>query len=300
MMADMLSNRTQPMLSLREISRFLWRRKFPFVLLALFFGSLPIVWAFIATPQYRVAVRMMPQSDAAQSGALQSLVGQFGGLASLAGISLGGSGEEQSALALLTSRAFATRFIEQKRLMPILFAKQWDAAANRWRAGLTERQMPSIDDAWVTFDRRVRRVHQDAKTKIVTLEILWRDRQQAADWANSFVNLANYELRQRAIGEADASLEFLEAQVKKTSVVDLQQSIYRLMETQIKRKVLANSRPDYAFTVIDPAIPPDADRFDSPKRFLLLLLAVPFGVVASGMSLFSLHQLRSVTDGTLT
>lgn len=235
-----------------------------------------IIHALTATPLYRGVVKMMPRETDAGMGEAQSIVAQLGGLAAMAGISLR-SVSEQESIAWLKSRALFTLFLREQNLMPILFADQWDSAAARWRADL-ERQ-PTMDDAWALFDS-IRRVSYDPNTRVITLDITWKDRQKTAEWANELARLANEELRQRALRESAASIASFQEQLSHADAVELQQAIYKLIEVQLNRNVLAKSRQDYALTIVDPAVVPDARRFVSPRRFLLLVISLPLGLFA--------------------
>lgn len=73
-------------------------------------------------------------------------------------------------------------------------------------------------------------------------------------------------LRQQAIADANAAISALNVELANTEITELRGTIYRLMEAQIKRKILANSRPQATRFVLDRASVPDQDRFDSPKR----------------------------------
>lgn len=291
--AAVASNDEPTRMSIARLAMLAWQRRWLFLAVAVLSAAAIIAYAFVATPKYRVAVKLMPrQAENPMGGGLQSLLGQFGGMASLMG--LGAAVDEQEALAWLKSRSLAESFITHENLMPVLFAKQWDPATNHWRKDL-ERE-PSMDDAWQFFDRALRRVNQDSKTKIITLEVTWKDRQQAVAWANGLVKLANEQLRTRALYEADATLKSLEEQLNETETVELRQSIYRLTEVQVNRKVLAKSRPDYAFAVLDPAVVPDKHRFTSPRRVLLILISIPFGLFAAGCAVLALNFLITIRN----
>lgn len=251
------------------------RRPRIFLATALLVMVAVIADAFLATKEYRGTVKMMPQQNEMGGGGLSGLMSEFGGLASLAGISLG-SVDEQESIAWLNSRALFTLFVNQQNLMPILFEDQWDAAAGRWRAGL--KRVPTMDDAWAMFDKRIRRVNNDPKTRLITLEITWKDRQRAALWANELVRLANEEMRQRALRESSASIESLDEQLSRADAVELRASIARLLQTQLNRSAMAKSRADYALKVLDPAVVSDARRYVSPRRFLLLIISLPLGL----------------------
>jgi len=247
-----------------------------FLATALLTAVAVIAHAFTATPVYRGSVKMMSrENDAGGGGALQNILGQFGGLAAMAGISFG-SVNQQESIAWLKSRALFTVFANEQNLIPILFRDKWDAASGRWRVDL--KTPPTMDDAWAMFDGGIRRINDDPKTRVITLDVTWRDRRQAAEWANELVRLANEELRQRALRESAASIASLEEQLSHTDAVEFRQSIYKLMEVQVNRSVLAKSRREYALTVMDPAVVPDAGRFVSPRRFLMLVISMPLGL----------------------
>jgi uncharacterized protein involved in exopolysaccharide biosynthesis len=272
-----LSPATRPAgLTIERLLLLLWARKWIFVTVLLLTVAAVSCLAYLATPTYRVTVKMLPRQGDSPASGLGSLVGQLGGLASLAGIGIGASVDEQEAIAWLKSRALFETFSKREGLMPLLFPKAWDAARQQWRPNL--KRQPTPDDAWAYFDRRMRVVDQDLKTRLITLEITWRNREQAAAWANELVRLANEELRQRALREAETSLSSLQEQLAQIDTVELRNSIYQLMQAQVSRKVLAKSRPDYALAVLDPAVAPDADHFASPKRTLMILVSIPVGM----------------------
>ena len=62
-------------------------------------------------------------------------------------------------------------------------------------------------------------------------------------------------------------------------MVGVQQAIYRLIEEQINTVMLANVREEYAFKVIDPAVVPDIDQYEWPKRALILVLGAGLGLL---------------------
>jgi uncharacterized protein involved in exopolysaccharide biosynthesis len=61
--------------------------------------------------------------------------------------------------------------------------------------------------------------------------------------------------------------------------VEVQQAIYRLIEAQTKKKMIASTREEYAFTTIDPAVTPE--RHARPKKLSLLAIGFLLGLFAS-------------------
>jgi uncharacterized protein involved in exopolysaccharide biosynthesis len=275
-----------------DLLALLWRRRWVFVAIFIATVSTVVVRALIATPMYRAVATAMPRQGEDFGSGAQALLSQLGGVAALAGLNVGASLDEQEAIAWLRSRALTERLITDRSLLRVIFDDMWDASRDKWIDGL-ERE-PSMDDAWQVFDRRIRRVSQDARTRLVSVEVTWKDRHQAAEWANDLLSRANEELRMRAIAEADASLQALEEQLAETDVIGLRQSIYRLTEAQLNRKVLANARRDYAFAIIDSAVVPDEDRIVSPRRRLMVLISIPLALFAASCAIVVVNMVAEL------
>lgn len=229
------------------------------------------------------------------SNPLSRLAGQLGGVAGLAGLTgmeLSVGSNRNETLALLRSREFATKVIEERRLMPVLFADRWDSARGQWRVSKPE-DVPTQSDAWYLFDKRIRTVIEDRDRGLVTLRIELRDRRLAADLANSMVAELNEVLRQRKLEELDASLAFLQRAYETATLVQLRDVISTVMEAQVSERTLANSRKDYALRVVDPATVPDARRYVWPKPILFVAL----GLVVGSMAGFTCAVLVSYRRG---
>ena len=121
----------------------------------------------------------------------------------------------------------------------------------------------------------------DTKTNLVTLSIEWSNPVLAAKWANKLVERVNQARRKEAIEEADKSIKYLEQQIGNTGVVEVQQSIYKLIEAQTKTKMIASTREEYAFKVIDRAVPPE--KKVSPRRLLMVVLGALIGFLVGAM-----------------
>lgn len=259
-----------------EVLRFIGRAKWP-LLAGLALGAmLGLLAASMLTKKYRADVVLMVVTPTeARFGGLGE---QLGGLASLVGMDLGGSTSKGEAVQTLRSQYLARKFIERKNLMPLLFAKRWDAQAGAWRSKDPAEQ-PTISLGVRKFRERVARVSEDKSAGTVLLSVTWPDREVAAAWANEFVALANEELRARAIREAQLSIDYLSAELKTTEPVELRELMHKLMYTHLRTVVLARTRADYALRAIDPAVAPDAKAYVTPRRFLLMLIGAVVGTL---------------------
>jgi len=78
-----------------------------------------------------------------------------------------------------------------------------------------------------------------------------------------------------ATAEAQQSIDYLTDQLEKTQVVALERVFYSLIEEQMQTLMLANSRTEYLFKTIDPAIAPE--RKSQPSRALICVLGTLLG-----------------------
>jgi uncharacterized protein involved in exopolysaccharide biosynthesis len=249
---------------------------------------LALLAAFLITPIYRAEVLLAPVTEE-KTGALGALAGQFGDLAALTGVSLGNSKDKSAeAIAALKSRSLATAFFKEANVLPVLFPREWDAEKKAWK---DKDDAPTDWEAYEEFDEDIRFVSVDRKTGLVTLMIEWKDPIRAAQWANKFVNMANTRLRTEAVEDAEKSISYLEKQLRVSGEVEIQQSIYRLIEAQTKKRMVANTREEYAFKVIDPAVVPE--KKVRPKRALIVLFGLMLGAMAGVITAFTLVRIAT-------
>ena len=239
-------------------------------------AALLLAASFAVKTQYRVATLLAPVDHSAAGGGLSQLGGAISSLGALAGVSLGEDSSRFQSIAVLESKLLTTGFISDHDLLPILFANDWDSKAGGWRT-TDPGEAPSLEDGYRLFDEKIRTVNNDAQTGLVTLSITWSDRDLAARWANQLVQRANSEIRTTAIDEYRRSIEYLNEELAKTTVVGIQQAIYSVIESQIESIMLAKVREDYAFKVLDPAMAPDADDTQFPNRALFAFIGLVLG-----------------------
>jgi uncharacterized protein involved in exopolysaccharide biosynthesis len=249
-----------------------------------------VVIALLSKPVYRSEVSVIAVPEDGMASGLAGLAGQFGGLASLAGLALPQSGNWGQAVATLRSRHLVERLVSERKLMPALFREEWDEARDSWRADLP--RPPSMGDAVFMFRQRILQVREDAKTGVVTVRVEWHDPVQAAEWANALVALADQELRVQAIASATKALEALHEELAKAEQVELRTAISRLVEAQVKSKMYANVRGEFAFHVIDAAVPSDLDKRVQPTRTVMVLAGGILGFLLGMMVVVLRHEWR--------
>ncbi|HWX30687.1 MAG TPA: Wzz/FepE/Etk N-terminal domain-containing protein [Steroidobacteraceae bacterium] len=280
-----------PALGLRELIALLMvRRRWVIGTVALFTVAFTAA-AFLITPTYESAVVLVPANTERLSQNMGNAVGQLGGIAALVGLDLNTRGSETNeALAILRSRQFTEAFITARQLMPELYERKWDAERKQWR-GRPDSQ-PTLAKAYKYFDKQIRTVTQDRKTGLVTIMVTWRDRNEAADWANDLAQRLNEEVRTRAMRKADLAVGYLEHELQATTTVATRDAIGRLMEAEVKQRMLANVTQEYAFRVVDRAMPPDRDDRAGPHRVRMIVGGPVAGFALAVLWVYLFGRLR--------
>ncbi len=294
-------------ISLRELLSVLWGGRLLIVATTGVMVVLALIYALNTPNEYTAQATFAPVSGE-DGGSLSSLAGQFGGLASLAGINLGAGSSQKSDIALLTlkSRAFVTRFIREHKLEPMLMAGiGWDHQRQEWlfddsrylsetgewlvqKRWFGKPRAPEPTD-WDLYDRfsELMTVSQNKDNGVVTLSIKSYSPLAAKQWVDTMMADLNAHMRRRDVSEAEARIRFLEEKLEQTNIAEMQQVFYQLIEGETRTVMMANAQAEYVFRSIDPAVVPQEK--SEPKRGLLLVLAFLLGSILSAMTVISVH-----------
>ena len=249
----------------------LTRYRILFACTVLLVTGLGTTWALLQPAQYDSRVVMVPVDEKSLTG-LAGLVNQFSGLAAFGGWGMGKGGLKQEAMATLRSRELLEAFISENDLLPVLFIDAWDSDQGQWKTDEPS-AVPTMYDGVELFKERHLNINDDAVTGVVTLSVRSRWPDVSASWANELVARMNDKVRLRAIDEAERSIKYLREQLEQTSLINIQQSINTSLVEQIKTITAARVRDQYAFRVIDPAVPGDLDNPDAPPRLIIIIIA---------------------------
>jgi uncharacterized protein involved in exopolysaccharide biosynthesis len=295
-------------IDLVELAVTLWKGKWLIIGITAVFAVVAVIVSLMMSNMYRSEIVLAP-ANAESSGGISALAGQFGGLAGLAGINLGGSGgvdKTTLTLEVMKSRAFIADFIRRHELaVPLIAATGWNFDTGweidedlyneqnkQWVRQVSGRQpvIPSDLELVEAFREDVLAVSQDAKSQIVRVSVELMSPSEAKKWATWLVEDVNTYMRERDTAEAAKSIEYLQGQLEKTSLAEMKQIFYELIEEQTKSMMLAQVRDEYALKIIDPAVVPETKI--SPKRALISMVAGILGAIFGVLAVLVLPFIR--------
>ena len=284
-------------IDLTVLLRVFWSEKLLIITISGLFAIASIIYAINQPNIYRATTLLAPASEQGGANGLAKMAGQFGGLASLAGINLGGGGTDKTGLALevLKSRVFLEKFINKHQLLvPLMAVNDWDASKNllvydeelydlssqTWlrEVKAPKSRHPSSWESYKAF-RNILTVATDKETGMVLLAIEHYSPEVATQWLSWLVSDINNTMREQDKDEAQRSIDYLTAKLKETQLADMQTVFYQLIEQQTKTIMLAEVSQEYVLKTIDPANAPEEKA--KPKRALIVVLGTMFGGVLS-------------------
>jgi uncharacterized protein involved in exopolysaccharide biosynthesis len=284
-------------IDLKELWHAIWAGKKLIIAITFVFALSSVFYALSLPNIYKASVVLAPASDSSGAGGLSRLAGQFGGLASLAGINLGGGNTDKTGIALevLKSRQFIENFINKHNLLvPLMAVKKWDIVNDKliyddeiynieekkWVRDVKfpKTPKPSNWEAFKAFSD-ILAVSKDKESGMVTLSIDYYSPQIAIEWLTWLVKDINTTMRDKDKTEAQNSIDFLSKKLEQTQLADMQKVFYQLIEEQTKTIMLAEVSDEYVLKTIDPANSPDEKA--KPKRALIVVLATMLGGMLS-------------------
>jgi LPS O-antigen subunit length determinant protein (WzzB/FepE family) len=293
-------------IDLRELFMVLWAGKIKIIAITALFAIASVIYALSVPNQYKATALLAPAQSS--GGGLSGALGQLGGLASLAGVSIGGgeSSEAQIAQEIMKSWSFIEGFIADNDLAAEVFAAEgWSKGSNELQINddvydtqnkqwLVENEAgvmgpPSSWSLFKAFSERLA-VSEDKQSGLVSVSIEYYSPQIAKQWLDMYVSAVNAHMQQRQVAKVTNNINYLQAQIEKTSIAEMREVFYTIIEEQTKNKMVAEASPEYAFVAVSPSMVPEEK--SQPKRALICILGTLLGGMLSVLLVLIMHYTK--------
>ena len=298
-------------IDLAELWRAIWQGKWLIVAITSVFALGSVLYALNLPNEYKSTALLAPASSSSSSS-LSKLAGQFGGLASLAGINLGGGGAEDKtvvAMEIIKTWGFLESFIIDNNIqMEVFAAEGWNRSSNQlvidseiynvenktWvREFNASRGQKAEPSSWEMYEKIKDRisVSQDKTSGLINLSVEYFSPTIAKEWTDKLVKAINAHIQKQDRDEATKSIAYLSEKIKETNVADMQSVFYQLIEEQTKTLMLAEVSEEYVFKTLSPA--KVAEEKAKPKRALIAILGFMLGGMLSVIVVLIRHFRRA-------
>ena len=275
-------------IDLLELIKVIWDNKIRIFVITFVAAFISVIYALSQPNIYQAEALLAPAGNAG-GGGMSKLAGQFGGLASLAGVSLPDDGVNKFELGLevLKSRKFVREFVKRHKITPQLMAVDyWDSETRalkldagvydeKSKAWLDKDEVPSNEKVFNRY-KNIIIIEKDPSTGFVRVGFKHKSPDIAAEWTRLVIKDLNDAIRRQDINESESSIAYLKQQVASSPLADLRNLFYELIQSQTEIMMLANVREEYVFKTIDPATVPE--KKSEPARAIICIIGFFLGI----------------------
>ena len=282
-------------LDLLEILQVLYKKKIMIIMTALGFFCAAVSYSLTLSNHYQTETILMvkDQSNRAMSGGI-------GGLASMAGLTLGNGSSTKIDLAehTIKSRFFLKHLLDtDSTLLPKLMAsknfnsktkkiifdnKLYDSQADKWlrKATPSRNSKPSYLEVHKRYLSMLTIV-VDQMTGYISIKFEHVSPVFASDFLELIINEVNELLRKKDLKESADALNYLTTEVPKSSIISMREAMNELIEGQLETQMMAKIDGNYVLKTIEPPYIPEEK--SKPIRSILALAGLLLGFVISSL-----------------
>lgn len=283
---------TTDVVSFNKLHRIIWRMKWLIIAITIAFTAAATFYAINQPNIYKADGIFIPAQEQS-GGGLSQLAGQFGGLANMAGINIGGGGGDETAIAveLLKSRSFLQQFIIKRNIIPqLLAAEKWDEQSNKLiynpelyddKTNKWVRVVPAGQKveptAWDAYYKLLNLISISylKKKGLVKISVSYLSPELSALWLTWLVEDLNHYWREKDKKQAVESVEYLQKQIRQTNISEMHSIFYNIIADQTQKILLTEVRKEYLFKTLAPIVVPE-QKF-GPSRALLCIVGMFMG-----------------------
>lgn len=281
---------------IQEILKIFWRDRLLFLLMVFIFAASSVIISLLIPNQYTASGTYQINEDESASS-LSSIANQFGGLASLGGLSLPDSADKSDfAVLYLKSKdllehlltfngnrekLFAAKSFDHEKNKIIYDKKLYNEQKNKWvrKTKLNQKLVPSHIEVHKEIIEKKLRVKKDRQTGFITIEFTHYSPVFAKNFIDLMVRELNYISRKKDLEKSQYAQDYLNKKLLKVQEVDLRQSIAKMIEVQLNKEMIAYVYDQYVLVSIDSPVIPEKKSW--PQRSLIVILATFLGILVS-------------------
>lgn len=232
-----------------------------------------------------------------QEESLSSRLGEFSAFSGFAGLNIGSSKDKKSTEAIERIQSFhffSEQVLPYIKLEDLIAVKAWnpqddevvykknifDKSSNIWVRDVSypQQKIPSAQEAYKAY-LDILTVNLDKNTSFVTIAIEHQSPKLAQEWVSIIVRQINQVMREIDSQLAKKYIAYLSEAEDIVKIKSVQNSISRLLESQMNILMMSNSNDSYIFTLIDS--PLIAENKLRPSRLIICLIGTLLGIMLS-------------------
>jgi len=288
-------------IDLRELFATIMKGKKIIAALVVVITTLTLIYALSLPNSYKSEAVLIPTAE--DSG---SSLGSLGGLAAMAGVSIGGGGSMTPDVAfnsLLNNYEFMKTFVEKNKIVEHYDALDLDKNyifALGYR-GLYDMFKSSPDENKeykekvfnvITALQKNFSISSDKKTALITVSFTDYDRAYPPVVIDEFLRDASAYLVENNLDITNKKLKYFQKELLKAESFELRQSLSGMISKILQEKVMMKSKVYYQCDVLTQPFPSYIKDKTKPKRGLIIVVAFITSIILGVFLVFFLEFIR--------
>ena len=288
-------------IDLRELWQTILRGKKIIIALVVVVLSLTVVYALKLPNVYKSEMILIPTSQ--DSG---PSLGGLGGLAAMAGVSIGGGGSmtpDTAFNSLLNNYEFMSKFVQKNKILEhysnpdvdknYVFALGMRGVYDFFKSSKADTL--SKDEKVFNTVKMVRKnfsIASDKKTALITISYSDSDRTYPPKVINAFLKDASKYLVDNNLRIINNKLHYFQKEMQKVDAFELRKSLSGMISKILQDKVMMQSKVYYQCDVLtEPAVAYIKDK-SKPKRSLIVIVAFVTSIILGIFLVFFLEFIK--------
>ena len=289
-------------IDLRELWQTIVKGKKVIATVVVLVVSLTLVYALKMPNVYKSEVILIPTAEDSTPS-----LGGLGGLAAMAGVSIGGGGSmtpDTAFNSLLDNYEFMKKFVQKNKIVEhysdvnadenYVFALGFRGLYDLFKSEPNKDDL-SIDDEIFNIIKSVRQnfsISSDKKTALITVSYMDSDRTYPPKIINAFLKDASKYLVDNNLRIIDNKLHYFQKEMQKAEGFELRKSLSSMISKILQDKVMMQSKVYYQCDVLtEPSVAYIKDK-SKPKRGLIMVVSFVTSIILGIFLVFFLEFIK--------
>lgn len=287
-------------IDLKELFLIIWKNKFNILIFSFVITSLAIIYTLSKPNIYKSSIVLAPQTEQKNaSGGLSSL-------ASIAGISLGGTSSKDPSVmiaTILSDYSFNEYMVKKYNLTKklskqenLVFALGFNGIYNLFNSDKKEENLDTNMEgkifATINFLKGVLSVSVDKKSSMITLSSTLNDRFLAKELVDIYLNEVINRIKLKDMKDIDNQIKYYNKELSTTYDVSLKEQLSKSLSALMQKRVFSQANDYYLVSkVVDSRVSYIKEKF-GPKRGLIVVVAFVTSIILGIFGIFFIEFIR--------
>jgi len=212
---------------------------------------------------------------------------------------------------IIKSRKFFEHLITFDDILPSLVASKsydhqtkklvfdenvYNSQSKEWtyKSGANLTYEPSYEETHKDFLEDFLEIEEDIRTGFVTISIEHISPVFSKEFLSLIIFEANNIKREQDLETSTRALNYLKSQYSSTSLVEIKESISKLIGVEIKKQMIANISENYVLRPIDPPYLPEEKSW--PKRIIIVVSTFLLSILLAVVYVLTRNYLKEIND----